>query len=74
MTTQTTTTFTVIFTNTGANGHVYRVIEATSTEWGPALKPVYMVERNQGSHDPRFFNIYIGEDREYALQLAGFGC
>ena len=66
------TTITTICTNTITNGNVYRVIEMLNPEWKPNSKPIYTVQRNQGDHDQRFFNIYIGEDREYALKLAGF--
>lgn len=66
------TTATVIFENTSPEGHLYRVTEIFNPHWEPVCKPLYAVERNQGDHDPRFFSIYFGEDKEYALNLAYF--
>ena len=62
---------TIICEHIFTNGHEYRVTEVSNSGWQPACKPLYFVDRNQGIHDPLFFNIYIGEDRVYAMRLAG---
>lgn len=72
MATETTTTrFTVILMNTEASGDTYRVTEIFNSRWEPRNVPLYTVERSRGAFDPRFFTIYIGEDRARAMSLAG---
>ena len=64
------TTVNIIFTNAEANGATYEVTEVLNPEW-KLPSPLYFVNRNQGDHDPRFFNIYVGEDKARAMSLAG---
>lgn len=63
-------TTTTVFEGISPEGHDYRVTEMFNPDWQPASKPLYAVERNQGSHDPRFFSVYFGEDKAYAMSLA----
>ena len=64
------TTATIIFTNTEADGVTYEVTEVFNPNW-ELPSSLYFVNRNQGDHDPRFFNIYVGENKARAMSIAG---
>lgn len=66
-----TTKTTILATIDPRTGHEYRVDEVFNPEW-ETPKPLYFVERNQGAHASRFFNVYVGEDRQRAIALATF--
>lgn len=59
----------VIFEAVSKSGDDWRVLEVSDTN---GSLPMYVVERNQGEHDRRFFIIRIFADKAEALRKAEY--
>lgn len=48
-------------------GEDWRVLEVSDTN---GSLPVYVLEKNQGEHDQRFFTVKLSVDKNYILEKA----